>query len=80
MQEEWIRMAEQNDSRREFLKKLGYAAPVVLTFKAMPALARAGSLKGNEGLGNGEDAPPPGHEINQNDEPAVPGEPQSNPN
>ena len=33
---------------------------------------------GNEGLGNGEDAPPPGHDTNQNDgEGASPGDPGS---
>jgi hypothetical protein len=72
------------ESRRDFLKKVGYVAPVILTMNALPSLARAGSPfrggpKGNEGLGNGEDPCPPGHmdkpNCNFNDEPAVPGEP-----
>jgi hypothetical protein len=34
--------------------------------------------KGNEGVGNGEDPPPPGHEVNQNDGPGTsPGNPGS---
>ena len=31
--------------RREFVKKAAYAAPVILTLKAMPAFAAAGSQK-----------------------------------
>ena len=32
-----------NDSRRQFLKKSAYIVPLVLTFKAAPALASQGS-------------------------------------
>lgn len=57
-------MSEQKNSRREFLKKLGYTAPVVLTFKAAPAFAKLGSLRGNNGIGQEKrglfDGPPPG--------------------
>ncbi len=72
------------ESRRNFLKKAGYAVPVILTMKAMPALAGIGSHmrgpKGNEGVGNGEDGPPPGTDMlgkgNFNDgNPYVPGNP-----
>lgn len=70
---------EQN-SRREFLKKAGYTAPAILTISAVPAFAKNGSVrpKGNEGVGNGEDPPPPGHDENQNDGPGTgPGNPGS---
>ena len=34
---------EHKPSRRDFLKKAGYIAPVILTIKAAPALAGTGS-------------------------------------
>jgi hypothetical protein len=36
-------MTEKAVSRREFVKKAVYVAPIVLTLKAAPAFARAGS-------------------------------------
>lgn len=36
-------MPELKIKRREFIKKTAYAAPVILTLKAMPAFAAAGS-------------------------------------
>jgi len=58
-----------SDTRRDFLKKTAYIAPAVLTMSVIPSIAAAGSVrtKGNEGLGNGYDAPPPGHDTNCND-------------
>jgi hypothetical protein len=55
-------MFTQEDSRRGFLKKTAYVAPVILTLKAAPAFASQGSsrLRGNNGLGNGLDPQPPG--------------------
>jgi hypothetical protein len=53
-------------SRRDFLKKVGYTAPVILTLTAAPAFAQIGSLKlkGNNGIGQEKrgiiDGPPPG--------------------
>jgi hypothetical protein len=38
-------MSEHNPSRREFIKKVGYAAPAIVTLTAFPALAKAGSLR-----------------------------------
>jgi hypothetical protein len=38
-------MSETKIERREFVKKAAYAVPVVLTLKAMPAFAAAGSGK-----------------------------------
>jgi hypothetical protein len=66
-----------NESRRDFLKLAGYAAPVIITLNAMPAYAQAGSglveerLRGNNGIGNFEDPAPPGiakQGLPQNDE------------
>lgn len=51
MSEENECASEQNQSRREFVKKLAYAAPIILTLQAMPSLARAGSS--NPGGGGG---------------------------
>ena len=56
-------------SRRDFLKKTAYTAPVILTLAAAPAFARNGSycqprVKGNNGIGQEKrgiiDGPPPG--------------------
>ena len=60
---------EHDESRRSFLKKAAYTAPVILSLKADPAFASYGSgkpvkehpVKGNNGLGNGEDPAPPGN-------------------
>ena len=70
-------MPETNESRREFLKLVGYVPPIVLTLSVMPAYAQGGSgfiedrLNGNNGIGNFNDPPPPGIEkqgLPQNDE------------
>ena len=63
-------MSENNHqkSRRDFLKKVGYVAPVILTMTAVPAFARNGSPvtyhHGNNGIGHEKrgiyDGPPPG--------------------
>ena len=34
-----------NKSRRDFVKKVAYVAPAILTMKALPALANTGSHK-----------------------------------
>lgn len=34
---------KQDDSRRKFVKTLGYVAPAIITLKAVPAFAAAGS-------------------------------------
>ena len=62
-------------SRRDFLKKAAYTAPVILTMTAAPAFAKNGSycppgkkrvfkIKGNNGIGQEKrgifDGPPPG--------------------
>jgi hypothetical protein len=54
-------MFEDQIERRDFLKKTAYAVPVILTLKAMPAFAAAGSGRGNNGVGNGVDPQPPGN-------------------
>ena len=38
-----LTMSEVKIKRREFVKRAAYAAPVILTLKAMPAFAAAGS-------------------------------------
>jgi hypothetical protein len=42
-------MSDIKIKRREFVKKAAYAAPVILTLKAMPAFAAAGSGKHSGG-------------------------------
>jgi len=59
-------MFDENGDRRSFLKKSAYAVPVIMTLKAMPSFAAAGSgisakRKGNNGVGNGVDGQPPGN-------------------
>jgi len=34
---------KQDDSKRKFVKTLGYVAPAIITLKAVPAFAAAGS-------------------------------------
>lgn len=73
-------------SRRAFIKTgtLLYVAPAILTLSAKPAFAqqgspqgqnRGGGPKGNNGVGNGIDPPPPGND-GRND---VPGTGRGNP-
>jgi len=58
-------MLEHNPNRRDFIKKTAYAVPTILTLKAMPAFAGAGSgeprWEGNNGVGNGYDFQPRGN-------------------
>ena len=55
--------SKHEQSRRDFLRKVGYVAPVILTMKALPAIAGLGS-NGNNGTGQEKrgiiDGPPPG--------------------
>lgn len=74
---------EVDESKRSFIKQASYVTPAIVTLSAIPSFASAGSgfdrrkTKGNEGLGNGYDAPPPGHNgTNYNDfEGTSPGSP-----
>ena len=72
-----------NESKRSFLKKTAYVAPLALTLTAMPALARNGSYNCNNGVGNGSDCLPPGLEKNgktfldNDDVYGTPGNPQN---
>ena len=61
-------MTDEQNSKRELLKKAVYIAPVLLTLKAVPSYAQNGSglaaqarEKGNNGVGNGPDPQPPGN-------------------
>jgi hypothetical protein len=38
-------MFEEKSERRDFIKKAAYAVPMILTLKALPAFAAAGSQK-----------------------------------
>jgi hypothetical protein len=38
-----MKTKDKADTRRDFLKKAAYAAPVILTLKAVPAFANNGS-------------------------------------
>ena len=38
---------ETNESRRDFMKKAAYTAPVILTMTAMPTLQAVGSVNNN---------------------------------
>lgn len=64
------------DTRRDFLKKTAYVAPLVLTVAVRPTFA-TGSYgndqeKGNNGLGNGLDPQPPGDPKPNDDPSAIP--------
>lgn len=52
-------------SRRSFLKRAAYVAPVILSVAVRPAFAchgyRPPQVKGNNGVGNGFDPQPPGN-------------------
>jgi hypothetical protein len=65
-------MTNEQLSKRDLLKKAAYVAPAILTLKAVPSFASNGSslteqerekekTKGNNGVGNGLDAQPPGN-------------------
>ncbi|HSD96018.1 MAG TPA: hypothetical protein VLB06_02640 [Sulfuricaulis sp.] len=72
--------SESNESRRSFIKKAAYIAPVVLTLKALPSFASQGSVKGNNGVGNGLDPQPPGNPPINDGPGTLPGSPGNNPN
>ena len=48
-----------DDSKREFLSKLSYVAPVVLTLSATPSLAQVGSVAPDPDGSDGEPDDPP---------------------
>jgi hypothetical protein len=73
---------ERDDSRRSFLKKAAYTAPLILTLKADPAFASYGSGKpvhGNNGVGNGIDPAPPGNPRPNDGAGTGPGSPGNKP-
>ena len=49
-----------SDSRRDFVKKAMYVAPVVLTLAAAPEFAKAGSIKPGPPKGGPPKGGPPG--------------------
>lgn len=48
-----------NHSRREFLRRASYAAPVLLSLDAAPSFAQQGSASGNSGGGSMDPQPEP---------------------
>ena len=77
-------MSEVGNSRRDFIQKVAYTAPVIATVSVLPSIASAGSAKCNNGVGNGEDCLPPGlenkPELDNDDNGGVPGAPQNSNN
>jgi hypothetical protein len=51
-------MDNKMDSRRKFLKKVAYVAPVVVTLQAVPSFASSGSGFGRPGGGPPDNRPP----------------------
>jgi hypothetical protein len=70
---------EHDESRRSFIKKAAYTAPLILTLKAEPAFASHGSGKGNNGVGNGWDPQPPGNPPINDGIGTAPGNPGNRP-
>lgn len=75
-----------SESRRSFIIKVAYTAPLITTMSVLPSVASAGSprVRGcNNGVGNGPDCLPPGLEKNgktfldNDDKGGVPGNPQN---
>ena len=65
------------DSRRDFIKKGLYAAPIVMTVAVSPAFSKGPYAIGkNNGFGNGDQAAPGGSLPNNNAENG----PRGNPN
>ena len=66
------------DTRRDFLKKTAYVAPLVLTVAVRPAFAGHhygnDKEKGNNGIGNGLDPQPPGNPPINDDSTIPPGQ------
>lgn len=48
-----------DQSRRSFIKKTAYVAPMILTLKAVPAFASQGSGQTDGGISDGVDSPLP---------------------
>ncbi len=77
-------MPNIDKSRRKFVQKVAYAAPMIATISVMPSIASAGSVRHcNNGVGNGADCLPPGLEKNgklfldNDDHGGTPGDPQN---
>lgn len=67
---------EMDKKKRAFVKKAVYVVPAIITVSAIPSLASAGSVRGNEGVGNGYDGPANYRTGNFNDAwPYTPGNP-----
>ena len=67
-----------DETRRTLIKTATYMAPAILTMKAVPAFAAQGSVKGNNGVGNGIDPQPPGNPPVNDGTGTGPGDPGNN--
>ena len=67
------------ETRRSFLRKGVYAAPIVVTLAVQPGFAQRpytpGKQKGNNGVGNGLDPQPPGNPPVNDGAGTAPGDP-----
>ena len=66
-----------NVSRREFVRKAAYVAPAVVTLSVLPAHQAIGSVRGNNGVGNGVDPQPPGNPPSNDPAGSGPGNPNN---
>jgi hypothetical protein len=58
-------MSHINKSRRKFVQKVAYMAPMIATISVIPSIASAGSVRhGNNDAGNGADCLPSGLKRN----------------
>ena len=69
---------EVDESKRNFMIKVAYVAPIVATVSVLPRFASAGSTNAkihcDNGVGTGADCPPPGGPPDNDDGPP-PGQP-----
>ncbi len=70
----------RNSSRRDFVRKVAYIAPAVVTLSVLPAHQAVGSVRnGNNGVGNGVDPQPPGNPPYNDPPGSGPGNPGNRP-
>ena len=74
-------MPEVDNSRRLFVQKVAYTAPLIMTLSVMPSFAKAGSAHCDNGVGTEADCDPHGlinkPNLNNDDVNGMPGAPQS---
>lgn len=71
-------MQPQNLCRRDFVRKVAYIAPALVTLAVLPAHQAVGSVRhGNNGVGNGVDPQPPGNPPSNDPPGSGPGNPRN---